>query len=275
MSGPDQDGYVAARTGGAALRAAADLALSRLWTFAPAIAERHRPDPGDGTAPALVDARLAVKLRRKLRRGEGPKFDGAVVDLPGGRRVELYEQAPWKDVPVAVIGGGPATLRGAIPDGTPGALVFCARGIHAWARSAGDAVADPKTGRLHDPGDAYFLPGFCPAGSRVLTPAEGWALADALGTTGLLLPGVDVALASAAGYVDLLPGDGLQVRCGGEAAQPVALASPTEAGLDALADAVAAWVPVPNDGGASLKAIFATWKAGRPPVAAGNLGALP
>jgi len=53
---------------------------------------------------------------------------------------------------------------------------------------------------------------------------------------------------------------------GAQAADPVACANEVLANLQALASAIAVWVPVPNDGGASLKAVFATWVAGLQPM---------
>ena len=53
---------------------------------------------------------------------------------------------------------------------------------------------------------------------------------------------------------------------GPNAADPVACANEVLANLQSLANAVAAWVPVPNDGGASLKAVFATWIATLQPM---------
>jgi hypothetical protein len=50
------------------------------------------------------------------------------------------------------------------------------------------------------------------------------------------------------------------------AATPAACAPQVQANLDALANAIAAWVPVPNDGEASLKAVFAAWQAGLQPM---------
>ena len=44
------------------------------------------------------------------------------------------------------------------------------------------------------------------------------------------------------------------------AAVPAACAPQVQAYLDDLATRIAAWVPVPNDGGASLKAVFTAWQ---------------
>jgi hypothetical protein len=273
---PDQDGFVGARTTGALALAAADNALGRLWTILPATARRFRDGPPPAR-PSLVDASPGPKLRRVLRRGEPARFGGAVQRLPGDRRVELYESPPWVDIPVAWLGGGAAWLRGPLADGAPGAILCCSRGIHAWARSAGAAPVDPGTGRVHEPGDAYFVPGFAPAGLAPLVLAEGWCLADGAGTTGLLLPGADVRLAAAAGHVDLLPGPGMQVRCGGEGAQAVALADLVAGVLAALkgllANIPAGPDPISEAALVKVRAIAGSWTISN--MAAGNLGAKP
>jgi len=61
---------------------------------------------------------------------------------------------------------------------------------------------------------------------------------------------------TADGDVIATPATGRHVLLGSAAAaDPPALASE----LAALKSAIASWVPVPNDGGASLKAVFAAW----------------
>jgi hypothetical protein len=43
------------------------------------------------------------------------------------------------------------------------------------------------------------------------------------------------------------------------AAEAVAVASVVQANLDALNNAIQGWVPIPNDGGASLKPVIQAW----------------
>ena len=47
---------------------------------------------------------------------------------------------------------------------------------------------------------------------------------------------------------------------------PVACEPAVLANLEALANAIAVWVPVPQDGGASLKAVFTAWKEALQPM---------
>jgi hypothetical protein len=51
------------------------------------------------------------------------------------------------------------------------------------------------------------------------------------------------------------------------------MASPVKSRLDALAQAINGWVPVPNDGGGALKAALASWLGGSNDVASSNLKA--
>lgn len=63
------------------------------------------------------------------------------------------------------------------------------------------------------------------------------------------------------GDVVITPGAAGQVIIGDAAAtQDAAVAQLVKAALDALGTAVAAWVPVAMDGGASLKPVIAAWK---------------
>lgn len=58
------------------------------------------------------------------------------------------------------------------------------------------------------------------------------------------------------GDIVAVPAAGREVRLGsGSASDPPALASE----LEAIKTAIDTWVPVPNDGGASLKAVFSAW----------------
>lgn len=63
------------------------------------------------------------------------------------------------------------------------------------------------------------------------------------------------------GDVVVTPKAGSKIYLGDEAAtQDAAVAQLVKAALDALGDAVAAWVPVAMDGGAALKPVIAAWK---------------
>lgn len=84
--------------------------------------------------------------------------------------------------------------------------------------------------------------------------------------------GDQLVLLKANGDVVVVPQAAAKVLLGGAAAtKHVALAEDVTARLDALAAAITAWVPVPMDGGAALKAALASWLAGSNLVASDNV----
>lgn len=107
------------------------------------------------------------------------------------------------------------------------------------------------------------------AGQLVLLLADGGvevrATGDGAGTASSVLLKAD-------GDVVITPGTAGDLLLGSATAtKSAALAEDVQARLDALAAAINAWVPVPMDGGAALKAALVAWIAGSNAVGADNV----
>ena len=136
-------------------------------------------------------------------------------------------------------GGGSPQGRGG--DGGGVLRVQASRGVYVAPGGRISATDNPT-----DPPNAE--------GEAVLGAVDGSAAVIFRGA-GLPSPGEQgtVVVAAAGPSASLLLGSTT-------AAVPAACAPQVQANLDDLATRIAAWVPVPNDDGASLKAVFAAWQ---------------
>lgn len=145
------------------------------------------------------------------------------------------------NVPVQFPGGGGFVITFPVAAGDPCWLVFADRSLDKW-KTAGTEV-DPVDLRRHDLSDAVALLG---VRSKAAALAEFDAAAAEFGKVG----GLHVRVTGTAVH--------LGVNSGESATDAVALASKVDAQLSALKTTLAAWTPVPGDGGAALKAALAT-----------------
>jgi len=173
-------------------------------------------------------------------------------------------------VPVHFPGGWGGWSRGALLPGEQGKLVFTDRSIDGWQidGGVGDPL-DPAVGDMHgfNLHDAFFEPGIRsgigmtgagPAPSVIPTDGSAWGLSD--GTAGLTVrhPTGDpttqrnLSLTTTGPEVKI---DAASKVKAGTVTVPLAKADPVKQILEQLAADLTAWVPVPNDGGAALKAI--------------------
>lgn len=170
-----------------------------------------------------------------------------------------------QDVPVLFPGGGGYGFYFDMNEGDPAAIV-CADGPVRGFFETGETVTPGPGSTGHDYGSAMAIPGGrISATDNPTDPpnAEGEGLVGAVDGSasvifrgaGLPSPGEQgtVVVAAARPSASLLLGSTA-------AAVPAACATQVQANLDDLAARIAAWVPVPNDGGASLKAVFAAWQ---------------
>jgi hypothetical protein len=127
-------------------------------------------------------------------------------------------------------------------------LVFQDYSIATW-RARG-IVSDPPDVRHHGPSYPVAVPWYRPAGG----------------------PGDDsrASIGKPGGLRVYFEDDAVEV---GDGTGFAAMASPVKARFDALASAINGWVPVPNDGGAALKAALSSWLGGSNDVASSNLKA--
>ena len=191
------------------------------------------------------------------------------MDTALGYRAEQ----PVGDAPVIFPGGDGYGLYHDLAPDDPG--VFLAGDAEQRGFWETGGVVDPTTPG-HTYGSAVFLPGgrvssSTPGQATPAPNAAGECLLGARdGTAGLRLrrarpdavpPELGTAIVESSGA----PGT---VRLGSaDSAEPPALATPLQANFAALNSAIQAWVPVPNDGGASLKPVILAWFNALQPMA--------
>lgn len=154
-----------------------------------------------------------------------PQVKAPVVQPDGSTE---YESLPIvTNVPVVFPGAGGFRMTFPVQNGDTVLLIFSEASIDRWLEAGGDV--EPGDTRRHHLADAIAVPGLHPK-------SKSWTGAE---------PGV-VTIGSDVGPADF-----------------VALATKVATELNALKTAFNTWVPVPNDGGAALKAIlttlFSTW----------------
>lgn len=152
-----------------------------------------------------------------------------------------HEELPViANVPVQWPRGGGFSLHFPLAKGDHVMLVFSEAAIAQW-RESGE-LSDPGDLRRHDLSYPIAIPGI----SHEVAP-----LAD--------------TPATGTGTITVGAGGVLRVSTAGGTADFVALATKVSTALTDLKNAINGWTPVPNDGGAALKAalssLFATWPA--------------
>ena len=179
--------------------------------------------------------------------------------------LQPLDEPAAQQVPVLFPGGGGYGFHFDLREGDPCALV-CADGpVHGFFET-GDAVT-PATDPGHNYGCAMAIPGGRISAEASPTPppnAEGEALIGAVdGSAAIRFLGAGLPSGAEQGTVVVqAAGPSASLLLGSDGASvPPACAPQVQANLDDLATRIAAWVPVPNDGGASLKPIFIAWQA--------------
>jgi len=177
------------------------------------------------------------------------------------------------DIPGApVIGyaGGGYCIAHDLRDGDPLVMLSCDGAPHGFY-DTGNA-APPQGGLSHSLASMVAFPGGRVSDPNAPTaPANvaGECLVGAVdGSAAMRLRGAGLPAPDELGSMVLaVAGPEASLLAGGpDAADPVACANEVLANLQDLAVRIAAWVPVPNDGGASLKPIFVAWLAGLQPM---------
>lgn len=175
--------------------------------------------------PAIVRSYDAAKQTVSVQ----PAVRRVIEDEDG----DFWEEdfPPIDNVPVEWPGGGGMYLHFPLAAGDSGVLVFCERSIAEWRDTGKQAT--PRDLRVHGLGSAVFRPGLRDNKTpRTDAPSSGVAVISV--------------------------GDGI-LRVGPDSgAQFVALADKVKSNFQAIKDLFTNWTPVPNDGGAALKAASAT-----------------
>ncbi len=175
---------------------------------------------------------------------------------------EARDEPPISDLPVILPRGGGYGLHLDMAEGDLGVVLACDGPVRGLFEN-GEPVT-PQFPQGHEYGCAVVIPGGRVSSSEVPTQppnAPGTMLvgaedgsatvtcARAGGPSPTELGTVTIAAAS-------------EIRAGSDtSAVPVACAPQVLANLADLNTRIQAWVPVPNDGGASLKPIIAAWAA--------------
>jgi len=189
------------------------------------------------------------------------------VPQPSGRFV-MEDLPVLPCVPVVFPRTGDHFIAFAIQPGDHVLTVFCEGAIGHWWAGDGD-VTDPGDLGRHHLSHAVCFPGLFHRGGKLAhapnasVPAAPRLVVGSDETDGTRVTfyasGV-VKLTRGADVVLQVDADGT-VHIGGAGGQAIATAQAVASVLDSLKSAIAAWTPVPNDGGASLKAVIAAWSA--------------
>ena len=215
------------------------------------------------TLSELIDRALAARVAdvHVSMPGEVVSYDAATQTAsvrPCLRRVvlstdddQVAEDLPIiPNVPVNWQGCAALTLHGVLAEGDTGDLIFSSMSHNEWQASG--RVSTPGDLKPHGLASAKFYPGL--RHKKNAAPDTD----NSIGVPGGLRLHFGASAISA-----------------GAGAHYVAMAQLVQARLDALASAISGWVPVPNDGGAALKAALGTWLGGSNDVASTNLKADP
>lgn len=195
------------------------------------------------TARVAGDLAARMLLTTRKYAAEAPVADVPVV-FPGGDGYGFYHDLVADDPVVLLAGDAPTRgfweTGGTVDPNGPGHQYGC-------------AVAFPG-GRVSSSVPGQETPAPNAAGECLLGDRDGTAgLRLRRARPGAVPPEAGTVVLEAAGpLASVLLGSA-------DAAEPPALANPVLANLQALNTAIQNWVPVPMDGGASLKPIFAAW----------------
>jgi hypothetical protein len=178
---------------------------------------------------------------------------------------EVFEEPPAPGLPVVLPRGGGYGVHFDLRAGDPGVAVALDGPVSGFY-DTGQPVT-PQFPQGHDYGCAVFFP--CGRVSNEETPTEppnpsGTMTVGAEdGTATVELRGAGLPSPSEGGTVVLHAGGMVgSVLIGSDTATvPVACEPQVQQNLASLNTRIQAWVPVPNDGGASLKPIIAAWFA--------------
>ena len=175
---------------------------------------------------------------------------------------EARDEPPISDLPVILPRGGGYGLHLDMAEGDFGVVLACDGPVRGLFEN-GEPVT-PQFPQGHEYGCAVVIPGGRVSSSEVPTQPPN--------TPGTMLIGAEdgsatVTCARAGGPSPTELGTvtiaaASEIRAGSDtSAVPVACAPQVPANLADLNTRIQAWVPVPNDGGASLKPIIAAWAA--------------
>lgn len=170
------------------------------------------------------------------------------------------------DIPVIMPGGGGYTFAFDMREADPAVVVCCDGPVRGYYETGG--AVTPTIGQSHDFGCAVAIPGGRVSATDTPTAPPNNAgeaiLGAADGSASVIFRGAGLPTPTESGTVVVAAaGPAASILLGGaDAATPLACAPQALANLLDLNARIAAWIPVAQDGGASLKAIFLAWATG-------------
>lgn len=173
------------------------------------------------------------------------------------------EEPEAPDVPVIHYAGGGYGAWMDLRAGDPTVVVCCDGPVRGFYETG--STVTPTLGQGHDFGSAVALPGGRVSATTNPTAPPNLAgemlVGAADGSAAVVIRGAGLPSPTEAGTVVVqASAPSASVLLGSiSAPYPAALATFVRANLADLNARVQAWTPVPNDGGASLKTIFAAW----------------
>lgn len=182
-----------------------------------------------------------------------------------GTDLQARAEPEVQDVPIVHYSGGGYGAWMDLRVNDP-VVVACCDGPVRPFYETGEAVT-PIIGQGHDFGCALAFPGGRVSATDQPTPppnAAGEMLVGAAdGSAAVVLRAAGIASPTEAGTVVVqAAGPASSLLLGSTSSSfAAALADPAEANFQTLNNAIQAWTPIPNDGGASLKAVFTAWAA--------------
>lgn len=169
---------------------------------------------------ATQTADIKPEIKRVIRTRLGEPVEEALPVIPA--------------VPVVFPGSGEFFMSFPVQPGDTGMLIFCERNIDRWRETEGDV--NPGDQRAHGLAGATFHPGLRRTAN---------ALADANGS--------NMAFGRDGGFVvHVTTMDDIELPAG--STEFLARADRVEDEIQVIVDAITNAIPVPNDGGAALKA---------------------
>jgi Phage protein Gp138 N-terminal domain len=209
---------------------------SQLWTSLPGRVEKY------SASTQLADIK--------------PLINDQLLTIDGDDQVaEVISLPVIKNVPIMFPRGGPYAISFPLAVGDTVELHFSSRSLDLWKTQGGEV--NPVSTRQHDLSDATAQLGLYAQPSK-LTSAHASHFVLGHDTDASLQMHID----------------GSAFLFGASATDPIALSSKVTSLFTGLKNAISGWVPVPNDGGAALKAALAAWLAGSSDVASTRVKAL-
>lgn len=226
--------------------------LMRCNVCKPATVQAWSP-PVAGKLPAVVTVRVDFKYARAIDNESDLRTGETLSQETAGLRA-VGTWVPIPNVPVLAMGSSSFGWRGAVPVGTTGMLVFADSILDQWKTSGGPV--DPALYERHSLNCGIFIPTLYHGGNTPTIDPLVDVLGPNDGTAGFeIATGTDKSIRLFTDGPNATIDAATLIKLGALATEAITKAESLIAAIDG---AWAAATPIPNDGGANLKA---TWIA--------------